>query len=91
MYTKYEYNKTVLSAQAHNNKVTIELPLDLTLNEFLEACRTLAIGITFTPETWKDAILTLADEYREDDEYRERRDFKLGGSMTMFNEDETLT
>jgi hypothetical protein len=68
MYNKYEYTKTVVSAQAYNNKVTVELPLDANLNDLMEAFRTLAIGLTYSPDTWKEVIMQLADEYREIEE-----------------------
>jgi hypothetical protein len=68
MYNKYEYTKTVVSAQAYNNKVTVELPLDANLNDLMEAFRTLAIGLTYSPDTWKEVIMQLADEYHEIEE-----------------------
>jgi hypothetical protein len=65
MYTKYEHEKTIVSAQAYNNKVTVELPIDASLTELMGAFRTLAIGLTYSPDSWKDVVMQLADEYRE--------------------------
>lgn len=86
MYKKYEYEKTTLTAQSYNNKITVELPADITLNEFLDACRVLAIGLTFCPDSWKEAIINLADEYRELDEYREKK-FTLGSSVSSTDDE----
>jgi hypothetical protein len=77
MYNKYEHNKTVVSAQAYNNKVTVELPIDANLNDLMDAFRTLVIGLTYSPDSWEHVIMQLADEYREIEEMRSRKsDFK---------------
>jgi hypothetical protein len=59
-----EYQKLLLSAQSYNNKVTVEIPCDSNLAEFLEACKTLAIGVTYSEVSWHNVIIALADEYR---------------------------
>jgi hypothetical protein len=73
MYNKYEYPKTVVSAQAYNNKVTVELPIDANLNDLMDAFQTLVIGLTYSPDSWKDIIMQLADEYREIEEMHSRQ------------------
>ena len=55
-----------LSASNHNRKVIVEIPWDADLYEFVEACKTLALGMGFHPETWNDVIVNLADELNRD-------------------------
>jgi hypothetical protein len=62
----YEFNKLTVAAQSYNNKVSVELPLDSDLNEFVNACRVLAIGLTYHEDSWKRVIINMADEYREE-------------------------
>jgi hypothetical protein len=62
----YEFNKLTVAAQSYNNKVSVELPLDSNLNEFVNACRVLAIGLTYHEDSWKRVIIDMADEYREE-------------------------
>lgn len=77
MYTKYTYDKLTVTAQNYNNKVSVEIPSDASLCELMEAFKTLTIGLTYSPDSWKDVILQLADEYREIDEYQKERDDNL--------------
>jgi hypothetical protein len=53
---------TTLSGSNHNRKITVEIPWDADLYEFVEACKTLAVGLGYNPETWNDVIVNLADE-----------------------------
>jgi hypothetical protein len=62
----YEFNKLTVTAQSYNNKVSMELPLDVDLNEFVNACKVLAIGLTYHEDSWKRVIMDLADEYRNE-------------------------
>jgi hypothetical protein len=64
--TRCEFNKLTVTAQAYNNKVSMELPLDAGLTEFIDACKVLAIGLTYHENSWKRAIIDMADEYREE-------------------------
>lgn len=45
--------------------VTVEFSEDSDMGEFLEHCKTLAIGATYQSESWEDAICALADEIHE--------------------------
>lgn len=75
MFERFEYEKLTLSAQSYNNKVTVELPRDSNLSDFLEGCKTLAVGITYSEATWRDMIIALADEYRSENEREFAREF----------------
>ena len=68
MLDMYEYEKLTLSAKAYNNKVTIELPRDGGMSDFLEGCKTLAIGLTYSEASWRRIIIALAEEYRSEEE-----------------------
>jgi hypothetical protein len=61
----YEFKKLTVTAQSYNNKVSMELPLDADLPEFINACKVLAIGLTYHEDSWRRAILELAEDYRE--------------------------
>ena len=52
-----------LSAICGDRAVTVSMPFDSDMRNFLEACQTLAIGLTFHPNSWVGGIRELADEY----------------------------
>jgi hypothetical protein len=83
MFEMYEYEKLTLSAQAYNNKVTIELPRDSNLSDFLEGCKTLAVGITYSEATWRDMIIALADEYRSENEREFARNYDVDDELDV--------
>jgi hypothetical protein len=57
----YMYENMTLSAEAYNRKITITLPADADMFDFMEACRTLAVGLTFPEGLWDDAVLERAE------------------------------
>jgi hypothetical protein len=67
----YEFNKLMLSGQSYNNKVTMEIPMDCDLYEFINACKVIAIGLTYSEQSWETAIINLAGDYTEQDSYRQ--------------------
>lgn len=71
-----------ISAEQYEKKITIECEHeDYDIDEVLEMFRTLAIGMTFHEDNWKDAIINMADVYRAEDMLRndmtsrERREY----------------
>jgi hypothetical protein len=58
-------------------KVSIEAEeIDFTLDELLEYFKSAALALTYQEESWKDAILTMAEQYREEEEgYDEYTDY----------------
>jgi len=61
-----------ISVEHSGMKVRIEADeYDHTLSELLEYFKSAALALTFQEESWKEAILTMADEYRigEEDYY----------------------
>lgn len=61
--TNDKYNTTTLTASAYNRKVSVELPLDCSANELLDAFRAIMIGLTYSPDGFNDAILNYVDEH----------------------------
>jgi len=69
---------TTLLVSNHNRKITVEIPWDADLYEFVDACKTLALGMGYNPETWNDVIVNLAHEISEsDNDYDNTIRFKL--------------
>jgi hypothetical protein len=50
-----------------DRRVVVQLPYDATIEDFLDACKTLAIGLTYAPETWERGIRELAENYKWND------------------------
>ena len=73
---------TTLLVSNHNRKITVEIPWDADLYEFVDACKTLALGMGYNPETWNDVIVNLAHEISEsDNDYDNTIRFKLTQSV----------
>lgn len=45
-----------------HRKVTVEVSIDTTAHEFLEACRTLALGLGYLEVSWNQALVDRAEE-----------------------------
>jgi hypothetical protein len=59
-----------LTVTAYGKTVTITQPDDIDIYEFLNSCKSLAMAIEYQPESWKNAILTAADEIVDEDDQR---------------------
>lgn len=57
------YNTTTLTASAYNRKVSVELPVDCSAFELLDAFRAVMVGLTYSPDSFNDAILNYVDEH----------------------------
>jgi len=58
-----------ISIEQGSMKVSIEVDeVDFTLDELLEYFKSAALALTYQEESWKDAILTMAKQYREEEE-----------------------
>lgn len=64
---RYIYPHTTVTAQAYNRKISVELSLDATIDEVLDAFKTIALGMTFHETSWKNAIIELAHEYLDEE------------------------
>ncbi len=59
--------KTSLTIEAHGRKITVEFDhVDTTPDEWIDALKTLMIGITFAPETVDQAFREYADNIPEE-------------------------
>lgn len=61
--TNDKYNTTTLTASAYNRKVSIELPVDCSANELLDAFRAIVVGLTYSLDGFNDAILDYVVEH----------------------------
>jgi hypothetical protein len=55
-----------IAGAAYNNRVEVEVSADSDIFEFLTACRTVAIGLTYHEDSWKRALIELAQEYQNE-------------------------
>ena len=62
---KYMYDKLTITAQSYDRKISVEHPQDLDMMELMDVFKAIAMGLTFSENTWEDAVLTLAEEYNE--------------------------
>jgi hypothetical protein len=71
--TNYRYKEALtVTASAYNTKVSIEIPLDSTLNELLEVFKSVAISLGYHEMSWRTAIAQEHDNYRMDEESEDR-------------------
>jgi hypothetical protein len=64
---KYEYDKLTVTAQSYDRKVSVEFPQDLDMMELLDdVFKPLAIGLSFSEDTWKACVIALADQYMQE-------------------------
>lgn len=61
--TNDKYNTTTITASAYNRKVSVELPVDCSAFELLDAFRAVMVGLTYSPDSFNDAILNYVDEH----------------------------
>ena len=60
-------NLMKLIAENYRNKIQVEISQDSDIYEVLEAMRVLVIGLTYVDISWRNAIIELADIYRDED------------------------
>lgn len=59
--------KTTFSGENYGKKIAIEIDhSDITISEVFEAFETIALGLGFHPQTWKGAIIEMAEEYKDE-------------------------
>jgi hypothetical protein len=62
---KYEIT---LSVASFNKTTTISQPDDIDIHNFLDTCRSLAIAAGYHENSWKDAVVEMANEYLIEEE-----------------------
>lgn len=69
-------------------KVTIEAEeVDFSLDELLEYFKSAALALTYQEESWKDSILAMAEQYREERYDEDVLDDELPRSINLGGED----
>lgn len=75
---------TIITGQNYGTKVSVEIDhSDVSLDELFDAFETIIVGMGFHRETWKQQILDMADEFREEDSENEFEDLERA-SLTDF-------
>ena len=57
-----EYTRMTLTASSYNTKVSVQLPMDSDAHEVFAAFKTLMVGLTFSPQSFDDAVLNYVYE-----------------------------
>ena len=58
----------IISAKLYDIKVTIEKDnSDVTIDELMQIFENITISLGYQPESWKNLILEMAEEIKEDD------------------------
>lgn len=63
-----------VSVTAYGKTITVTQPDDVDIHEFLDMCKTLAIGIGYHEESWKEGVIDMGNEYTME-EAMERRGY----------------
>lgn len=58
-------NKLKITASCYDKEITLVMDEGSTIDELLDAFKVIAIGITFSPKQWEQAIIELAQELQE--------------------------
>ena len=61
-------DKMTFTVAAHGKTVTITQFNDIDIHEFLDTCRSLAIAAGYHEDSWKDAVIEMANEYMIEEE-----------------------
>jgi hypothetical protein len=89
---KTDWNKpTIITAQQYGTKVSVELDhSDTSLDELMDAFKTLAVGLGYHSDTWKGWILDRAADYQEEENEKWDEDGGFGQPYTIddFKRDE---
>ena len=53
-------NMMTLTVTAYGKTVTVTQPDEITMHEFIDTCKNLALAIGYTPGLWEEAIQDIA-------------------------------
>ena len=76
---------------AYGKSVTITQPDDIDIYEFLDTCRDLAIATRYHENSWKDAVVEMANEYLEEEEQEVEKNLREYGNYTKENTQKVYT
>lgn len=55
----------VLTGELHGRKISVEIPAESDIHEFLDACGVIAIGLTYNANSWMNAITEAAETIKD--------------------------
>ena len=67
---------------AYGKTVTISQPEDIDIYEFLDTCRDLAIAMRYHEDSWKDAVVEMANDYLIEEEKEVEKNMRDYGNYT---------
>lgn len=67
---------------AYGKTVTISQPEDIDIYEFLDTCRDLAIAMRYLDDSWKDAVIEMANDYLIEEEKEVENNMRDYGNYT---------
>lgn len=65
-------NQMTITVTAYGKTVTVTQPDEITVYEFIDTCRNLALAIGYHEENWTDAMIDMGNEYTVE-KLKERR------------------
>ena len=81
---KYEIT---LSVTSFGKTTNITQPDDIDMHQFLDTCRNLAIAAGYHEDSWKDAVIEMANDYLEEEEREVEKNLRDYGNYTAkFNQ-----
>ena len=85
---KYEIT---LSVASFNKTTTISQPDDIDIHNFLDTCRSLAIAAGYHENSWKDAVVEMANDYLIEEEKDVEKNMRDYGNYTHTSNHKTYT
>jgi hypothetical protein len=76
---------------AYGKTVTITQPEDIDIYEFLDTCRDLAIAMRYLEDSWKDAVVEMANDYLIEEEKDVEKNMRDYGNYTHTSNYKTYT
>jgi hypothetical protein len=76
---KYEIT---LSVTSFGKTTNITQPDDIDMHQFLDTCRNLAIAAGYHEDSWKDAVIEMANDYLEEEEREVEKNLRDYGGVS---------
>jgi hypothetical protein len=72
-----------LTVTAYGKTVSITVPDDIDMLEFLDICHNLGTSIGYHEDSWKEAVIEMANEYLKEEEHEVERNLRDYGNYTV--------
>jgi len=66
--TQMHKDEMTITVTAYGKTVSITVPDDVDMHEFLDICHNLSTSIGYHEDSWEDAVIEMANDYLEDEE-----------------------